>query len=106
MLGLCCCTDIALVAARRGYSLVKGLRLFVEAVSLFAEHGFLGPGASIVAASGVSSCSSQALDHRLNSCGTRLFHSMWDLPRSGTEPVSPALAGGFFTTELPGKPPP
>ena len=24
---------------------------------------------------------------------------MWDLPGSGIEPVSPALAGGFFTTE-------
>ena len=22
---------------------------------------------------------------------------MWDLPRSGVEPVSPAVAGGFFT---------
>ena len=29
---------------------------------------------------------------------------MWDLPGSGLEPVSPALAGGFFTTEPPGKP--
>ena len=29
---------------------------------------------------------------------------MWDRPRSGIEPMSPALAGGFFTTELPGKP--
>ena len=27
-----------------------------------------------------------------------------DLPDPGTEPVSPALAGGFFTTEPPGKP--
>ena len=26
-----------------------------------------------------------------------------DLPDPGTEPVSPALAGGFFTTEPPGK---
>ena len=30
---------------------------------------------------------------------------MWDLPESGIDPVSPALAGGFFTTEPPGKPP-
>ena len=30
--------------------------------------------------------------------------SMWDLPRSGIEPVSPAWAGGFFPTESPGKP--
>ena len=29
---------------------------------------------------------------------------MWDLPRSGLEPVSPALAGGFLTTAPPGKP--
>ena len=27
----------------------------------------------------------------------------WDLPGSGTELTSPALAGGFFTTEPPGK---
>jgi len=31
------------------------------------------------------------------------FPSPGDLPESGIEPVSPALAGGFFTTELPGK---
>ena len=29
---------------------------------------------------------------------------MWDLPRSGIESGSPALAGGFFTTEPPRKP--
>ena len=29
---------------------------------------------------------------------------MWGLPRLGIEPVSLALAGGFFTTEPPGKP--
>ena len=27
-----------------------------------------------------------------------------DLPNPGVEPVSPALAGRFFTTELPGRP--
>ena len=40
---------------------------------------------------------------RLSSCGTRaeLSLGMWDLPRPGIKPeslVSPALAGGFFTT--------
>ena len=30
---------------------------------------------------------------------------MWDLPRPGLEPVSPALAGGFLATAPPGKPP-
>ena len=29
---------------------------------------------------------------------------MWDLPRPGLEPVSPALAGRFLTTEPTGKP--
>ena len=56
-------------------------------------------------ACGFSSCSSWALEHRLNSCGAwaQLFHSMWHLPRSGIEPMSPPLADGFFT-ESPGKP--
>ena len=31
------------------------------------------------------------------------FPSPGDLPIPGTEPKSPALAGGFFTTEPPGK---
>ena len=30
-------------------------------------------------------------------------HGMWDLPRPGIEPMSPALAGGFLTTGPPGK---
>ena len=29
---------------------------------------------------------------------------MYDLPGPGIEPMSPASAGGFFTTEPPGKP--
>ena len=43
---------------------------------------------------------------RLRSCGSRaqLLHGMWDLPRPGLEPVSPALAGRFSTTVPPGKP--
>ena len=32
------------------------------------------------------------------------FPSLGDFPDPGIEPVSPALAGRFFTTELPGKP--
>ena len=31
--------------------------------------------------------------------GSLLLCGMWNLPRSGTEPMSPALAGRFFTTE-------
>ena len=55
---------------------------------------------------GFSSWGPWALEHRLNSCGAQayLLCSMWDFPAPGTEPVFPALAGGFFTTEPPGKP--
>ena len=55
---------------------------------------------------GFSSCGTRALERRLSSCGSRaqLLCGMWDLPRPGLEPVSPALAGGFLTTAPPGKP--
>ena len=43
---------------------------------------------------------------RLSNCGSRaqLLRGMWDPPRPGLEPVSPALAGRFSTTVPPGKP--
>ena len=43
---------------------------------------------------------------RLSSCGSRAqpLRGMWDPPRPGLEPVSPALAGGLPTTAPPGKP--
>ena len=43
---------------------------------------------------------------RLSSCGswTQLLRGMWDLPRPGLKPVSPALAGRLSTTAPPGKP--
>ena len=55
--------------------------------------------ASVVAVPGLQSTGSVAVVRRL-SCSI-----MWDLLRSGIEPASPALAGGFFTTEtVTGKP--
>ena len=36
--------------------------------------------------------------------GAQLLRGMWDLPRPGLKPVSPALAGRFSTTAPPGKP--
>ena len=52
---------------------------------------------------GISSFISQALESRLNSCGALawLLHGIWDPSGPRTEPVSPALAGRFFTTEPP-----
>ena len=43
---------------------------------------------------------------RLSSCGSQaqLLRGMWNLPRPGLEPVSPALAGRLSTTAPPGKP--
>ena len=43
---------------------------------------------------------------RLSSCGSwaQPLHGMWDPPRPGLEPVSPASAGRFSTTAPPGKP--
>ena len=57
-------------------------------------------------ARGLSSRGCRALARRLSSCGTQslLLQGMWDLPKSGIGPVSPALAGRFFSTEPPGKP--
>ena len=48
------------------------------------------------------SCGEWAQYH---TCGAQahLFHSMWDLPGSGIEHMSPAPAGGFSTTGPPGK---
>ena len=53
---------------------------------------------------------SLVVEHRhvgFSSCGARaqLLRGMWDLPRPGLEPVSPALAGGFSTTAPPRKSP-
>ena len=63
---------------------------------------------------GFSCCEARALGvrasvtaaRRLSSCGARawLLHHMCDLPGLGMEPLSPALAGRFFTTEPPRKP--
>ena len=55
---------------------------------------------------GFSSRGSWALEHRFGFCGiqSQLFLGMWDLPRPGMEPMTPALVGGVFTTEPPGKP--
>ena len=54
---------------------------------------------------------SQPLHHQgsprpllLRSTGSRRTGGMWDLPRPGLKPVSPALAGRFSTTAPPGKP--
>ena len=82
---------------------VRGLLIAVGSLCCGAQA--LGAWASVVVARGLSSCGSRALECRLSSCGARayLLRRMWDLPRPGLEPMSPALAGGFLTTAPPGK---
>ena len=65
-----------------------------------AVHGPLTVAASRVAGHRLQTC-------RLSNCGSRaqLLRGMWDPPRPGLEPVSPALAGRFSITAPPGKPP-
>jgi len=74
----------------------------------WASHcgGFSQCPAQVLGHVGFSSCGFQVLERRLSGCGAwaPLLHGLWDLPRSGIKPMSPALAGGFFTTEPPGKP--
>ena len=86
---------------------VLGLRFCARAFSSCGKRGPLfitvrGPLA--IVASLVAEHRLQA--RRLSSCGSRawLLRGMWDLPRPGLEPVSPALAGRFSTTAPPGKP--
>ena len=63
--------SFSLVAASRGYSLVTVCRLLTAVISLAVARGLQGTQASVVAAHGLNSCDSQALEHRLKSCGTR-----------------------------------
>ena len=84
-----------------------GLRFCARAFSSCGERGPLfiavrGP--LTVVASPVAEHRLQT--RRLSSCGSRAqpLRGMWDLPRPGLEPVSPALAGRFSTTAPPGKP--
>ena len=86
---------------------VLGLRFCVRA---FCSCGKRGPlfiavrGPLTIAASLVAEHRLQT--RRLSNCGSRAqsLCGMWDLPRPGHEPVSPALAGRFSTTAPPGKP--
>ena len=86
---------------------VLGLRFCARA---FSSCGKWGPlfiavrGPLTIAASLVAEHRPQT--RRLSSCGSRaqLLRGMWDPPRPGLEPVSPALAGRLSTTAPPGKP--
>ena len=86
---------------------VLGLRFCARA---FSSCGKWGP-LFIVVCKPLTISASVVAEHRLqmrrlSGCGSRaqLLRGMWDLPRPGLEPMSPALAGRFSTTVPPGKP--
>ena len=84
--------------------------VFISCARAFSSCGKWGPlfiavrGPLIIAASLVAEHRLQM--HRLSNCGSRaqLLRGMWDLPRPGLEPVSPASAGRLSTTAPPEKP--
>ena len=86
MLGLRFCARASSSCGKRGplFIVVRGPLTIMA--SLVAEH--------------------RLQTRRLSSCGSRaqLLRGMWDPPRPGLEPVSPALAGRLSTTAPPGKP--
>ena len=103
---LCCCVGFSLAVESGGCSPVGVLGLLIAVASLAVGHG-------LQCTTGFSSCSTRAeqssfwaLEHRLK----HLRHTglaapqHCDLPRSGIKPASPAMAGGFLTTEPPRKP--
>ena len=87
MLGLRFCARAFSSCGQWGPLFIAVRGPFIIAVSLIAEH--------------------RLQTRRLSNCGSRaqLLRCMWDLPRPGLEPVSPALAGRLSTTAPPGKPP-
>ena len=86
VLGLCFCARAFSSCSKWGPLFIAVRGPLTIAASLVAEH--------------------RLQTRRLSSCGSRaqLRRGMWDLPKPGLEPVSPALAGGFSATAPPGKP--
>ena len=86
VLGLRFCARAFSSCGKRGPLFITVRRPPTNADSLVAEH--------------------RLQTRRLSNCGSRaqLLRGIWDPPRPGLEPVSPALAGRFSTTAPPGKP--
>ena len=86
VLGLCFCARAFSSCGKRGPLFIAVRGPLTIAASLVAEH--------------------RLQTRRLSNYGSwaQLLRGMWDLPRPGLEPVSPALAGRFSTTAPPGKP--
>ena len=86
VLGLRFCARSFLSCGKRGPLFIAVRGPLTIAASLVAEH--------------------RLQTRRLSNCRSRaqLLRGMWDPPRPGLEPMSPALAGRLPTTAPPGKP--
>ena len=106
VLGLHCSLGFSLAVESGGYSLVEVHRLLsLQRLLLLWRTGSM--------ACGLSSCG--ICTQWLQFPGSRaqaqklwrlayLLQGTWDLPTSGIEPLSPAMAGRFLTTESPEAP--
>ena len=87
---------------------VLGLRFCARAFSSCGKRGplFIAVRGPFTIAASLVAAEHRLQMRRLSNCGSRaeLLRGMWDLPRPGLEPVSPALAGRFSTTPPPGNP--
>ena len=83
-LGLSFCARAFSSCGKRGPLFIAVRGPFTIVASLVAEH--------------------RLQTRRLSNCGSRaqLLRSMWDPPRPGLKPMSPALAGRLSTTAPPG----
>ena len=103
VLGLRCCTGFLLIAESGGCSLVVFPRLLIAVAFLVAERGHMGFSSRDMWAQLLwlmgSRPQAQSLWHE-GSAAPQHMGSSW----IGLEPGTPALAGRFFTTELPSNP--
>ena len=82
---------LSLVVQNRGYSSSWYVGFTLQWLLLWSSA--LGALAPVVLAQGLLRCGTGAL----------VACSMWDLPRPGIKPMTPALTGEFLTTRLLGK---
>ena len=102
MLGLYCCSDFSLVVGSGGYSLVAAHRFLLAVDSLVSEHGLSGSRASAVVTCVLSSCKSEALEHRLNSRGLvtpRYVGSSWIWDRTHVSRIDRCILYCWATRE-------
>ena len=95
VLGLHCCTEPFSSCSTQAYC--SGFSCGAQTLGLWA---------SVVGTQGLINCGSQATECAgFSSCGAwaQLLCGLWNLPRPGTEPVSPALSGRFLSIVPPGK---